>query len=382
MKKIILLTLSFLFLTLIFPREAFAAKFNLDPLTKGIKVGEQFSVNLSLDTQGKEVSGVQAKLSFNKDVIEVSGVSFSGIFPSNDHYIDNNGGYVQVGSSLELETSGFNGNSNWVTLTLKGKAKGSTELRFSCSESGILEIKTYNNLLDCGSLGAGSYTITEEGQPAPTATPTPTSGPGGPGCTDLSPNTPTNLGAASGPGNGEVTLTWTKVSADYYSLVFGGASGAYQYGAANIGNTNQYIVRQLNPGKLYYFAVAAVKGCASSGFSQEASTRAKGAGEVTPSQKITPIPTPFIYQPISEVFPEVEFPTQEEIISPTPTSVPEEEGKLLGITIKKLLAITFFLIVLIVVIFAFWRMIKRRQPPPPPHIVLPPEQAPPNQGQA
>lgn len=378
MKKIFLLVFSFLFLTLIFPRAAFAAKFNLDPLSKSAKVGEQFDIKINLDTQSKEVNGAQAKLSFNKDLIEVSGVSFSGIFPTNYQYIDNNAGYVEVGSTFEQDPPSFNGNSTWVTLKIKGKTNGTADLRFSCPISYIFEYQG-NNILDCSSLSAGIYTITEENQPPP--------GDGGDGedgdgdeeppssCTDSSPDTPTNLGAASGPNNGEVTLTWTKVDADYYALVFGGASRAYEYGAANIGNTNQYVVRSLTPGKLYYFAVVAVRGCASSGLSNEASARAKGAtgggttAKVTPKTSPQPTPTP-PYQPIGEILPEVDFPTEEEVITPTPIPIFEpEEGK--PSLFRTILLILAFLLVLGGLGFGLWKLIKGRMPPPPPEIVIP-----------
>jgi hypothetical protein len=379
MKKIVLLTLSFLFLALISPRTTFAAKFNLDPLTRGIKVGEEFDVKIGLDTQGKEVNSVEAKLSFDKNLIEVIRVSFSGIFPANDQNINNNSGYVQISSNMEAGATSFNGNSNWGTLTLKGRAKSSAELRFSCPDSGIYEVVNNSliNILDCSSLTAGNYTISEESQPEPTATPTPESGGGGgqpSGCTDSSPDTPTNLGAASGPNNGEVTLTWTKVSADYYSVFFGGASGAYEYGAANIGNTNQYIVRQLSPGKLYYFAIAAVRGCASSGFSNEASARARGAtggtpAKVTPKASPKPTPTP-PYQPIGEILPEVNFPTEEEMVTPTPIPIFEpKEGK--PSLLRTILLILVFLGVLTGLGFGLWKLIKGKMPPPPTKIVIP-----------
>ncbi len=382
MKKIIsflLTTFFLLFLVFVFPQSAYAAKFNLDPLSKNINIGDQFDVSIKLDTQNKEVEAVQTELSFNKDLIEITAVSFSGIFAANHQNINNSGGVVQVGSTTESADAGFNGNTNWVTLTIKGKTKGSTELRFSCSLSGILELTTHTNLLDCSSLVAGSYTVTEESQPQPTATPTPepggNGGQPGPGCTDLSPNTPTNLGAASGPNNGEVTLTWSKVSADYYSLVFGGASGAYEYGASNIGDTNQYVVKQLTHGKLYYFAVAAVRGCASSGFSNEASARAKGAtggtpAKVTPKASSKPTPTP-PYQPIGEILPEVDFPTEEEVvmkITPIPIYEPEEEKPS---PFRTILLVIAFLGILIGLGFGLWKLIKGKMPPPPTKIVIP-----------
>lgn len=389
MKKIVsflLTTFFLLFLALAFPRLALAAKLTLDPLTKDIKVGEQFSVNIGLDTQSREVNVVQAKLSFDQGILEVAGVSFSGIFPANDQNINNGSGFVQVGSNMESPGASFNGNSNWATLTLRGKAKGSTELRFSCPESGIYDLDV-NNLLDCGSLGAGSYTISEEDQPpAPTATPTPEPGGNGgppspgPGCTDTSPNTPTDLQAVSGPGTGEVTLVWTKVNdANHYSLVFGGASGAYEYGAANIGNTSRYVVKQLAQGKLYYFAVAAVRGCASSGFSNETSARAKGAtggppAKVTPKASPKPTPAP-PYQPIGEILPEVDFPTEEEVVTPTPIPIFEpEEGK--PSPFRTILLALAFLAVLAGLGFGLWKLIKGRMPPPPPKIVVPEGPAP------
>ena len=387
MKKIIsyLLTTFFLFiLALTFPRLALAAKFSLNPLSKDINVGQELDINISLDTQDKEAKGVEAKLSFNKDLVEITRVNFLGIFPANDQSINNSDGYVQISSNMESPGASFNGNSNWATLTLKGKAKGSTELKFSCPESGIYDLDV-SNLLDCSSLAAGSYTISEEGEPPPgngedgdgdgdeEDEPPP---PSEPGCTDPSPDTPTNLGAASGPGNGEVTLTWTKVSANHYSLVFGGASGAYEYGAANIGDTNQYVVRQLAPGKLYYFAVTAVKGCASSGFSSEVSARAKGAtggtpAKVTPKTSPKPTPTP-PYQPIGEILPEVDFPTEEEVMKVTPIPIyePEEKGPSPFRTILLILA---FLAILIGLGFGLWKLIKGKMPPPPPKIVIPEE---------
>jgi len=384
MRKIIyfsFITFFLFVLALISPRSALAAKFIINPLSKTINVGQEFNVSINLDTQGKEVGVAQAKLSFDKNLIEVLRVNFQTIFPDNVQSVNNNDGFVQVGSNMESFALSFNGNSLWVTLSLKGKAKGTADLRFSCPESGILEAGTPNNLLDCGSLAAGSYTISEESQPPP-GDEEDGNGNGGnggpppsePGCTDLSPDTPTNLGAASGPNNGEVTLTWTRVSADYYSVFFGGASGAYQYGAVNIGNTNQYIVRSLMPGKLYYFAVAAVKGCASSGFSNETSARAKGPtggtpAKVTPKTSLKSTPTP-PYQPIGEILPGVDFPTEEEVVTPTPIPIFEPgEGK--PSPFRTILLILAFLAVLIGLGFGLWKLIKNRRPPSPPEIVIP-----------
>jgi len=330
-------------LFLIFPRSVWAAKFNLAPVSQDLTIDEEFQISIGLDTERKNVNGVQAEIGFSEDLLEVVGVSFADIFPSNFQSVDNVNGRIQIASGEDLPTTSFNGNSNWVTITLKAKASGTGEVQFSCLNSYILELETTSNLLDCNSLPQGSYSITEEQKPtetpptappsSPTSAPEPTQSPETPSCSDPSPETPTNLRAVSGPNIGEVKLTWTEVNeADYYNLVFGSRPGDYQYGAPNIGNTDQYIVKQLAPGQLYYFAIAAVNGCASSGFSSEASARAKAPPRAKtsvpikrPISKTSPAPTPTIpYQPVEEVMPRFLLPSKEKRISPTPTPEPEK----------------------------------------------------------
>jgi len=69
------------------------------------------------------------------------------------------------------------------------------------------------------------------------------------------------LSATAGPNIGQVTLSWQhKEDVDTYHLVYGTASGNYQYGALNIGKTTQFTVGSLVPGRGYYFAIVPVKG--------------------------------------------------------------------------------------------------------------------------
>src|SRR3989338_4404997 len=68
------------------------------------------------------------------------------------------------------------------------------------------------------------------------------------------------LKAWTGPGVGQVSLSWASSDADNYHLVYGENRGEYQYGALNIGKTNSFTVGLLTPGKGYYFALVPQKG--------------------------------------------------------------------------------------------------------------------------
>lgn len=70
-----------------------------------------------------------------------------------------------------------------------------------------------------------------------------------------------SLWAKSGPGIGQVSLSWLhKEDVDNYHLVYGTSKGNYQYGALNIGKVTSFTVSSLVPGKTYYFAFVPVKG--------------------------------------------------------------------------------------------------------------------------
>lgn len=93
------------------------------------------------------------------------------------------------------------------------------------------------------------------------------------------PSAPSSVQAQTGPGAGQVTLYWTPAgNADYYAITYGLASGGYIYGSPNIGNNSQYTVSGLAPGRVYYFVLTSVSNvCGSSGYSEEAQSRAGGS---------------------------------------------------------------------------------------------------------
>ncbi len=66
---------------------------------------------------------------------------------------------------------------------------------------------------------------------------------------------------SSGPGAGQVTVSWNDVvTVDNYHIVYGTSPSKMQYGALNIGKVNKYTVKGLVPGSTYYFAIVPVFG--------------------------------------------------------------------------------------------------------------------------
>lgn len=357
----------------VFISPAEAASFLLSPDKAEVKKGEKFSVAISLDTAGADINGVQATLAYDKEKLSLDKIDFSSLFPSNFQTSDVNKGKIQVGSGENSPVSFVFGKHNWVTLTFLAANLGEGKVSFSCFDSAILELGTADNLLDCLSLNQGNYLVFQQAAP-PTPTPpesppiSPPSPPG-PACTENSPSAPSNFKAATGLNEGEVVLSWAKSSgATHYSVVFGVTSQKYLYGAANIGDVNMFTVRSLTPGRLYYFAVSAVKSCAASGFSSEVSARAKKqSGAATPGatvskRALTPSPPPG-FRPIKDIL----WQTVEETAPPsylaTPTPIPALSPSLIErfwrFFFSPLFLVLAFSGILLVCLVALWRILRK-----------------------
>lgn len=110
-------------------------------------------------------------------------------------------------------------------------------------------------------------------EPEPTPTPTP-----GNACPDPSPTqAPTVSGFRSSPTS--IVLTWNSVEpVSHYMIQYGKNSGSYEYSVLDIGNTNIYEVKDLEPNVQYFFQVAGVNGCQPGDWSNEVSPREKVLG--------------------------------------------------------------------------------------------------------
>lgn len=101
------------------------------------------------------------------------------------------------------------------------------------------------------------------------------------------------LRAYPGPGKGQVTLEWARVSlsGENYSIHYGTASNTYQYLADHVGYIATYTVSNLVPGQRYYFVLERIwTGNVSQGWEAGAEVSTVAAtGTTTPAVTSGPI---------------------------------------------------------------------------------------------
>jgi len=90
------------------------------------------------------------------------------------------------------------------------------------------------------------------------------------------------LNAIPGTSNGTVLLTWNNPSiVNNYNVVYGESPGQYVYGATNVGRRSNFTVKDLTPGKTYYFALSPVITGTAYGYTNEISSVAATSGTVS-----------------------------------------------------------------------------------------------------
>jgi len=186
--------------------------------------------------------------------LEVKSVSFNSLYSLNDAQIDNNNGKLKLYSTMNSAVNSFKGNERLATIKIKGFKTGEGKLSFVCQQDKTADDsniwkKGGGDIVDCGALKEGVYKIKSN-------------------CNV--PQVPVNPQAQTSPEEGQVILKWDKVdNAGYYYISYGPSSLNYQWGAPNVGNVDNYVVKGLNPGKPYYFIILAHNKCGSSGALQE-----------------------------------------------------------------------------------------------------------------
>ncbi|MFH1601592.1 MAG: cohesin domain-containing protein [Candidatus Shapirobacteria bacterium] len=206
------------FLSLARPAWALAGpRFYLDPASGSYSVSEDFTVSVKIDPAGNDIVSIDAILNFDADKLKVTDVQAESYFVGPlgnqqgfNYILDNDAGEIQLYSFMRETNSTINTAGAIAKIYFEAKEEGTASVTFVCSSNieGDSSIWTAEgeDLIDCDSVGSGSYTISDGGDmpdptnaPVPTATsapvdddtPVPTSTPAGTGGESAT-NTPTS----------------------------------------------------------------------------------------------------------------------------------------------------------------------------------------------
>lgn len=181
LKKKILAVVFFVFLfntyfLILNVRVAKAQIFSLNPSTLTKAAGDEFDVDLNIDSQSQAVASADVKITFDSDIVEVVKVTPGTFFSDEADYIGT--GKLFVGGFFREPYATKTGNGKLAIITLKGKKGGTAHLSFSCSteknDSNILD-SSATDIIKCSGIKDGTYTITgSSADPTSTPAPTPT----------------------------------------------------------------------------------------------------------------------------------------------------------------------------------------------------------------
>lgn len=311
---------SFIFLvtlTLFAAPSAHAAFFSFNTNNTTAAINQQFELNIHLDTEGQNTNGADFVGNFDKDLFRIDSVRFGSIYQHTFQQINNDTGSVALSSAASDASGGFNGANTLATLTITALKSGNADFSITCDPSSVWQ-KNGNgqDLLNCDKHQSLTVTVENENQTTTTSDT----------CNAIQPGSP-SLTASTGPGKGQVTLSWIRVSpVTHYGINYGETPNYYTMGAANVGNRGSFTVSNLTPGKTYYFTVYAVNDCAVSPISYEVYTMAADveipAYDSTPEIVFVPLESLTSTKsatPSSEVEDEEEF----ETFTPEPTQSPQ-----------------------------------------------------------
>lgn len=189
----------------------------LEPQTLTKNVGETFTVDLKINTEGKAVAGTDVKINFDPEMLEVTGVTTGDFFSDSAKNIGSNSLYIAGFFRAQYETK--TGAGKVASLTLKGKKTGTTPLTFVCSlktnDTNILD-GSAADIINCASTPNGSYTFGTVAGPTSTPAPGPTNTP--------APSNPTATPTVPVTGSGTTTMALLVMGV---VIIFGGAALAF-----------------------------------------------------------------------------------------------------------------------------------------------------------
>jgi hypothetical protein len=136
--------------------------FSLVPAAATKSADVEFNVDLNVDTGGKAVSAVDAKITFDSTVLQAVEVQEGAFFPEVTQNIY--AGTLYISGSFAEAGQSASGSGKLATITLKGKTADTSPFTFVCStqssDSNIFDTSAApKDIINCSGTKSGSYTI-------------------------------------------------------------------------------------------------------------------------------------------------------------------------------------------------------------------------------
>lgn len=218
---------------------SYAATLTLDPLSSSTPAGNQFQVQILIDTEGDSATSVDAILNYDSTILQVASIvnGGAGVDPFFPDFFQNIGtGEIYIGAAVLDPIDKKTGTGTVATITFEGIAEGVSDLTFDCtpgktSDTNISKSdKNVTDIVDCTKLSKGQYSVgtgiaptKAPVTPGPTNTPVPP-GKGGPVATSTLTPTPTLQQISVTPGSTEVTLALVGIGVLLIIGSFGGST--------------------------------------------------------------------------------------------------------------------------------------------------------------
>lgn len=179
MKKLLsflTLVILFFFINLVSPAKSFAAaRVYFDPSSINTSSGNNFDVNINIDTDSKEVFGTEVVINYPSSNVEVKSITNGGFFPDFNSVFDSSKIVIRAYSSSPYDNK--KGTGNVAKITFLSKVNSQSSASFICGGSSETQIidSSGQNILSCSVLNQLSI-ISSTNQP----TNPPTNPPGTP----------------------------------------------------------------------------------------------------------------------------------------------------------------------------------------------------------
>lgn len=135
--------------------------FNVPEL--GVKQGDEFDLTVKIDTSGQSVTGADAVIDYNPELLEVETIENGGFFPLFGKHYELNNQKIYITGFFTEKNQTKNGSGVFAKLSLKALKNGISNLQFSCVNKSLSDTNIINvsgeDLINCPDLSPLKITV-------------------------------------------------------------------------------------------------------------------------------------------------------------------------------------------------------------------------------